>query len=91
VLPLPISALRSSFPAPGNPTNRHRAVPLTYDQFRYAFANVVSEKEAAQLYETFAAPASGAPVKAVLAIPATGRTHRGGSPGSTRRTVADFA
>jgi pimeloyl-ACP methyl ester carboxylesterase len=62
VLPLPISALRSSLPVLGNPANRHRAVPLTYEQFRYAFANAVSEQEAAQLYETFAVPASGAPI-----------------------------
>ncbi len=59
VLPLPISALRSASAALGNPANRQRAVPLTYDQFRYAFANAVSEEEAKQLYETFAVPASG--------------------------------
>jgi non-heme chloroperoxidase len=34
-------------------------VPLTYDQFRYGFANAVSEEEAKQLYEDFAVPASG--------------------------------
>jgi pimeloyl-ACP methyl ester carboxylesterase len=62
VLPLPISSLKSAFPVLGNPANRHRAVPLTYDQFRYAFANVVSEEEAGSLYETFAVPASGAPL-----------------------------
>jgi non-heme chloroperoxidase len=62
VLPLPVSALRSAAPALGNPANRHRAVPLTYDQFRYAFANAVSEEEARQLYETFAVPASGLPL-----------------------------
>jgi pimeloyl-ACP methyl ester carboxylesterase len=62
VLPLPISALRASSAVLGNPANRHRAVPLTYDQFRYAFANAVGEEEAAQLYETFAVPASGAPI-----------------------------
>jgi pimeloyl-ACP methyl ester carboxylesterase len=62
VLPLPISALRSSAPVLGNPANRNRAVPLTYDQFRYAFANAVSEEEAKELYETFAVPAAGAPL-----------------------------
>jgi non-heme chloroperoxidase len=62
VLPLPISALRSASPALSNPANRHRAVPLTYDQFRYAFANAVSEDEAKQLYETFAVPAAGLPL-----------------------------
>ena len=62
VLPLPISALKSGFPVLGNPANRERAVPLTYDQFRYAFANAVSEDEAKQLYEDFAVPASGKPL-----------------------------
>ena len=62
VLPLPISALRSAFPILGNPANRHRAVPLTYEQFRYAFANAVSEEEAKELYETYAVPAPGAPL-----------------------------
>jgi len=62
VLPLPISALRAASAALGNPANRHRAVPLTYDQFRYAFANAVPEDEARQLYETFAVPASGLPL-----------------------------
>src|SRR6266581_3429936 len=62
VLPLPISALRAASPVLGNPANHHRAVPLTYDQFRYAFANAVSEDEAKELYETFAVPASGTPL-----------------------------
>src|SRR4051812_10637705 len=62
VLPLPISALRSSGPVLRNPANRGRAVPLSYEQFRYAFANAVSEDEAKELYEMFAVPASGAPV-----------------------------
>jgi fermentation-respiration switch protein FrsA (DUF1100 family) len=62
VLPLPISALRSSAPVLTNPRNRHRAVPLTYDQFRYAFANAVPPEEAKALYETYAVPAPGAPL-----------------------------
>ena len=49
VLPLPITALKSAAPVLGHPANRHRAVPLTFDQFRYAFANAVSEEEAQQL------------------------------------------
>ena len=59
---LPISALRSASAALANPANRHRAVPLTFDQFRYAFANAVSEDEARRLYETFAVPAPGLPL-----------------------------
>jgi non-heme chloroperoxidase len=62
VLPLPISALRAASPVLGNPANHHRAVPLTYDQFRYAFANAVSEDEAKELYATYAVPASGTPL-----------------------------
>jgi non-heme chloroperoxidase len=62
VLPLPITALKSAFPVLGNPANHHRAVPLTYDQFRFGFANAVTEEEAHELYETFAVPASGTPL-----------------------------
>ena len=62
VLPLPISALRASAPVLSNPANRNRAVPLTYEQFRYAFANVVSEQEAHQLFDEFAVAAPGAPL-----------------------------
>jgi pimeloyl-ACP methyl ester carboxylesterase len=62
VLPLPLSALKSASPVLGNPANRNRAVPLTYDQFRYAFANAVTEDEAKELYDTYAVPASGAPL-----------------------------
>ena len=62
VLPLPISALRVASVALKNPANRHRAVPLTYDQFRYGFANAVSEDEAKELFETYAVPAPGEPL-----------------------------
>jgi pimeloyl-ACP methyl ester carboxylesterase len=62
VLPLPISSLRAARPVLGNPTNRHKAVPLTYEQFRYAFANAVTEDEAHSLYDEFAVPASGEPL-----------------------------
>jgi non-heme chloroperoxidase len=62
VLPLPISALRAAGPVLSNPANRHRAVPLTFEQFRYAFANAVTEEEAKDLFETFAVPAPGAPI-----------------------------
>jgi non-heme chloroperoxidase len=59
---LPLSALRAASPALGNPANRHRAVPLTYEQFRYSFANAVDEDQARRLYDTFAVPAPGAPL-----------------------------
>jgi non-heme chloroperoxidase len=62
VLPLPFSALKSASPVIGNPANRNRAIPLTYEQFRFAFANAVGEDEAKELYDTFAVPASGVPL-----------------------------
>ena len=62
VLPLPFSALKSAWPVLGNPANRNRAIPLTYEQFRFGFANAVPESEAKELYETFAVPAAGAPL-----------------------------
>jgi non-heme chloroperoxidase len=62
VLPLPLSALKSAWPVLGNPANRNRAIPLTFEQFRFGFANAVSEEEAHELYKTFAVPASGVPL-----------------------------
>ena len=63
VLPLPISALRSRRePVLKNPANYNRAVPLTYEQFRYGFANAVDEDEAKELYATYAVPGSGKPI-----------------------------
>jgi non-heme chloroperoxidase len=62
VLPLPLTALKSAWPVLGNPANRNRAIPLTFEQFRFGFANAVTEAEAKELYETFAVPASGKPL-----------------------------
>jgi non-heme chloroperoxidase len=62
VLPLPFSALKSAWPVLRNPANRSRAIPLTFEQFRFGFANAVSEDEAHELYKTFTVPASGAPI-----------------------------
>ena len=62
VLPLPISALRSAGPVLRNPSNKHRAIPLTYEQFRYSFANAVDKDEAKRLYETYSVPGPGEPI-----------------------------
>jgi pimeloyl-ACP methyl ester carboxylesterase len=56
---LPLSQLRSTFVAFKNPANRHRAVPLDLEQWRYAFTNTFSEEESRALYERYAIPASG--------------------------------
>jgi non-heme chloroperoxidase len=62
VLPLPISALRAASPVLANPLNRSRAVALTYEQFRYGWANAVGEEEARDLYSTYSVPAPGLPL-----------------------------
>ena len=62
VLPLPPSSLKAAFPVLGNPRNHHRTVTLTFEEFRYGFANAVSEEEARHLYETVHTPAPGRPL-----------------------------
>lgn len=62
VLPLPLPELKSGAPVLSNPRNYHRAVSLTYEQFRYGFANVLEEDEAHELYDTYAVPGSGTPI-----------------------------
>jgi non-heme chloroperoxidase len=59
VLPLPISSLRASLPVLRNPLNRWRAVTLTFDQFKYGWANALDEEEAKQLYDTYHVAAPG--------------------------------
>jgi non-heme chloroperoxidase len=62
VLPLPVSALRSSSPVLRNPANARRAVTLTLDQFRYGWANNLDDEESAALYDEYHVPAPGAPL-----------------------------
>jgi pimeloyl-ACP methyl ester carboxylesterase len=62
VLPLPIPALRTASVALRNPANWNRAVPLSYEQFRYSFANAVGEDEAKELYLGYSVPGAGEPL-----------------------------
>jgi pimeloyl-ACP methyl ester carboxylesterase len=55
----PLSQLKSTFPVFKNPANRHRAVGLDFDEWRYAFTNTFPEDEARRLYERYHVPASG--------------------------------
>src|SRR4051794_14179132 len=59
LLNLPPSTLKSSFPVLKNPANRHRAVPLTPEEFHYSFTNTVSEEESLAIYERYAVPGPG--------------------------------
>jgi len=56
---VPLSQVRSTFPALRNPANRHRAIAYTHEQWHYAFTNTFSEEESRALYERYAVPASG--------------------------------
>jgi non-heme chloroperoxidase len=62
VLPLPVSSLRSSFPVLGNPANYGKAIALTFEQFKYGWANNLDEAEAKELHESFHVPAPGLPL-----------------------------
>ena len=59
VLPLPASALKVAGPFLINPLTRGRAITLTFDQFKYGWANALDEKEAKELYDTFHVAGSG--------------------------------
>lgn len=59
---LPWAALRSALPVLANPLNFRRAVSLTEAQFRYGFANAVSQEEAHALYQRYAMPAPARPL-----------------------------
>ncbi|GAB3964239.1 hypothetical protein [Plantactinospora veratri] len=56
---LPLSTLRASLPVLRNPANRHRAVPLSLDEFHYAFTNTMSRAEAEEVYRRYHVPAAG--------------------------------
>jgi non-heme chloroperoxidase len=62
VLPVPASSIKASSAVLSNPANRGRAIALTFDQFRYGWANALDEDEARQLYETYHVAASAVPI-----------------------------
>jgi non-heme chloroperoxidase len=59
ILPLPASVLKGVGPFLINPLTRERAITLTFDQFKYGWANALGEDEAKELYETFHVAGSG--------------------------------
>ncbi len=62
VLPLPLSALRSTLPVFKNPANKHRSVMLTAEQFRYGFGNAIPAEESDALWERWVVPSPGKPL-----------------------------
>lgn len=59
LLALPASTLKTGFPVLKNPANNHRAVPLTPEEFHYAFTNTLADEESAAVYERYAVPGPG--------------------------------
>jgi pimeloyl-ACP methyl ester carboxylesterase len=59
VLRLPFSQIRALSPVLLNPANVNRAVPFNFDQFRYGFANTMTEREAREAFQLNAIPAPG--------------------------------
>jgi pimeloyl-ACP methyl ester carboxylesterase len=62
VLPLPLSSIKTALPVFKNPANKHKAVSLTAEQFRYSFGNALSAEESDALYQKWAIPAPGKPL-----------------------------
>jgi pimeloyl-ACP methyl ester carboxylesterase len=62
VLPLPLSSLRSTLPVFRNPANKHLAVSLTAQEFRYSFGNAIDAVESDALYQQWTIPAPGRPL-----------------------------
>jgi pimeloyl-ACP methyl ester carboxylesterase len=56
---VPVSQIRSLFPILRHPTERHKAVGFTKEQFHTAFANTLSEEESDKVYERYYIPAPG--------------------------------
>ena len=59
VLPLPAPVLKGIGPFLIDPRNRGRAITLTFDQFKYSWANALDDKEAKELYDTYHVAGSG--------------------------------
>ncbi|MEN3313139.1 MAG: hypothetical protein V7645_2468 [Actinomycetota bacterium] len=59
VLRLPFSQIKALSPVLLNPANVKRAVPLNFEQFHYAFANTMTEREARAAFQLNAIPAPG--------------------------------
>jgi pimeloyl-ACP methyl ester carboxylesterase len=59
VLPLPLVVLKGVGPFLLNPLTRRRALTLTFDQFKFSWANALDETEARQLYDKFHVAGSG--------------------------------
>lgn len=65
VLPLPLAQLRAGLPALGNPLNKHKAIALARDEFRFGFGNALPQAESDALFERWSIPS---PVKGLFEV-----------------------
>ena len=56
---VPWSQIKTVFPVLKNPANRHRAVALDYEHWKYGFTNTFSEEDSRAAYQRYAIPAPG--------------------------------
>lgn len=59
ILVLPFSTLKAASPALAHPSKWHGVVPLTLEEFTYAFVNTFTPEDAAAAYERYAVPETG--------------------------------
>jgi pimeloyl-ACP methyl ester carboxylesterase len=59
ILVLPLSSLKAAAPALAHPSRWHGIVPLTLEEFTYAFVNTFSPEDAKAAYDAYAVPESG--------------------------------
>ena len=59
VLVVPLTQLKAAFPVFKSPANRHKAIGLTLEQWRYAFTNTFTDEATHFTHKRYAVPASG--------------------------------
>ncbi len=62
VFKVPLTTLKAAGPVLKNPQNYNKTVELTFEQFRYAFANSMTEAQAREAYDKYCVPAPGRPL-----------------------------
>jgi pimeloyl-ACP methyl ester carboxylesterase len=71
ILVLPLSTLRSGFPALKNPLDRDGLCALSLKQFQYRFTNILSEADSKPIYDEHYIPGSNRPFFDALSSPAS--------------------
>ncbi len=62
VLPLPLSSIKVTLPVFKDPSNQHKAVALTAEQFKYGFGNTLTDEESTAIWEKWTIPSPAKPL-----------------------------